>query len=98
MEKTIRDAVEAYLASRDDLRPTTADGYRLVAEGRVYGPYGGLPACEMPRIAAELAAGERDDLDARASKLLLAVAGWMAARDAGEFVSVPVKGVADCTW
>lgn len=30
--------------------------------------------------------------------LLLAVAGWMAARDADEFVNVPVKGVADCTW
>lgn len=98
MEETVRDAVEAYLASRDDLRPTTADGYRLVAEGRVFGPYGDLPACELPRIAADLAAGERDDLDARASKLLLAVAGWMAARDAGEFVDVPVKGVADCTW
>lgn len=98
MEKTIRDAVGSYLASRDDLRPTTADGYRLVAEGRVYGPYGDLPACEAPRIAAELAAGERDELDARASKLLLAVAGWVAARDAGEFVGVPVKGVADCTW
>lgn len=98
MEKTIRDAVEAYLASRDDLRPTTADGHRLVAEGRVYGPYGDLPACELPSIAADLAAGERDDLDARASKLLLAVAGWMAARDAGEFVDVPVKDVADCTW
>ena len=98
MEETIRDAVESYLISRDDLRPTTADGHRLVAEWRVYGPYGDLPACEMPRIAAELAAGERDELDARASKLLLAVAGWMAARDAGEFVDVPVKGVADCTW
>ncbi len=35
MEETIRDAVEAYLASRDDLRPATADGHRLVAEGRV---------------------------------------------------------------
>ena len=98
MEETIRDAVESYLISRDDWRPTTADGHRLVAEWRVYGPYGDLPACEMPRIAAELAAGERDELDARASKLLLAVAGWMAARDAGEFVDVPVKGVADCTW
>ena len=98
MEKTIRDAVGSYLASRDDLRPTTADGYRLVAEGRVYGPYGDLPACEASCIAAELAAGERDDLDSRASKLLLAVAGWVAARDAGEFVGVPVKGVADCTW
>ena len=50
MGKTIRDAVEEYLASRDDLRPTTVDGYRLVAEGSVYGPYGDLPACEMPRI------------------------------------------------
>lgn len=98
MEKTIRDAVESYLASRDDLRPTTADGHRLVAEGRVYGPYGDLPACEMPRIAAELAAGERDELDARASKLLLAVVGWMAAREPGEFVEVPVVGIADCTW
>ena len=46
----------------------------------------------------ELASGERDELDARASRLLLAVDGWMAARDAGEFVDVPVKGVADCTW
>ena len=98
MEETIRGAVEAYLAFREDLRPTTADGHRLVAEGRVYGPYGDLPACEIPRIAAELAAEERDELDARASRLLLAVAGWMAARDAGEFVDVPVKGVADCTW
>lgn len=98
MEKTIRDAVEEYLASRGDLRPTTVEGYRIVAEERVYGPYGDLPACELPRIAAELAAGERDELDARASKLLLAVVGWMAARDAGEFVDVPVKGVADCTW
>lgn len=86
MGKTIRDAVEEYLASRGDLRPTTAEGYSIVAEERVYGPYGDLPACEL------------DGLDSRASKLLLAAVGWMAERDAGEFVDVPVKGVADCTW
>lgn len=61
MGETIRDAVEEYLASSGDLRPTTVEGYRIVAEERVYGPYGDLPACEMPRIAAELAAGERDE-------------------------------------
>ena len=93
--RTVRNAVEAYLASRDDLRSTTADGHRLVAEERVYGPYGGLPAGELPRIAAELAAGERDDLDARASKLLMAVAGWMTAQESW---AVEPAGADEIEW
>lgn len=83
MEETVREATEAYLSSRGDLRSTTIAGYRLAAEKRVYGPYGDLPGCELPRIAAEIAAGGRDQLNAKAAKLLLAVARWMAARDAG---------------
>lgn len=57
MEETVREATEAYLSSRGDLRSTTIAGYRLAAEKRVYGPYGDLPGCELPRIAAEIAAG-----------------------------------------
>lgn len=43
MEKTIQDAVEAYINARTDLRESTISEYRAIAKSQIYGRFGDMP-------------------------------------------------------
>lgn len=68
--RTVRDEVEAYIASRYDLRETTRDEYCIVAETVIYGRFGEMPAPEMASCIEELSARRDDPICDKALRLL----------------------------
>lgn len=68
--RTVMDEVEAYISSRDDLRETTRDGYRIVAETAIYGRFGEMPASEMASCIDKLGARRDDPMCDKAFRLL----------------------------
>lgn len=75
MKETIRDVVEAYIATRTDLRESTVAGYRAIAESQIYERYGDLSERAIESVWAFMSMQNERDCS-KGAKLLRSVAVW----------------------
>lgn len=75
MEKTIQDAVEAYINSRTDLRESTIAEYRAIAKSQIYNRYGSMPESAIEPVQAYMGMLE-DPACKKGADLLRNVIRW----------------------
>lgn len=75
MKETIRDVVEAYIATRTDLRESTVAGYRAIAESQIYDRYGSMPESAIEPVQLYMAMQE-DPTCKKGADLLRSVIRW----------------------
>lgn len=75
MERTIRDAVEAYINSRTDLRESTIAEYRAIAKSQIYDRYGSEPESAIESVQLYMGM-MKDPAYKKGADLLRSVIRW----------------------